>query len=382
MMSYEVVVVGGGKAGLAMGHALTGRGLRAGQDFVILDAGDRPGATWSTRWDSLRLFTPAGCSSLPGLRFPGPPERYPTKDDVAAYLRSYVEEMDLRVRHLTRITDVAMIPHDGPGGGIGGGGGAGDGGHVDGGGCLDGFAVTTTSGSLQARRVVVATGPFHVPSVPAVGARLAPHVVQVHSQAYRNPEQLPAGRVLLVGAGNSGVQIAAELAATRDVTIAVGSRLPVLPQRIAGKDLFHWLTRTRVMDIRARSVAGRLLSRRDVLVGSGTRDLARAGVHVAGRLTDVDGTRVTLTGAAPVTVDAVVWATGYRTDHTWLPPQAVGPDGRVRHRYGITPVPGLAVLGQPWQRTRGSALLGWVGHDARWLTRQILPPRPGSKPTC
>ncbi len=219
--------------------------------------------------------------------------------------------------------------------------------------------------------MVAATGPFQVPAVPRRGADLAARVVQLHSGEYRNPAQLPAGRVVVVGAGNSGAQSATELAETHDVTLAVGTRQPSLPQSLAGRDLFYWLTRTLVMDVTVESRLGRRLDTKEALIGTRLPEVARRGVRLAGRLTAVDGDTVSLTGGDREQVDAVVWATGYRPDYTWLPAEAVGADGWPLHRRGVSPVPGLGVLGLPWLHTRGSALLGWVGEDASWLAEKL-----------
>lgn len=348
MNDLRVAVVGGGQAGLAMGYALMRRGLRPRDDVLILDAGGRVGSTWAARWDSLRLFTPARHSAIPGLPFPGDPDVYPGKDDVAGYLADYAHRFDLPVRHGVRVQRVAQGK--------------------------DGFVLSTTGGPIRARLVVAATGPFQVPTVPAMAARLPETVTQMHSAAYGSSSQLPPGPVLVVGAGNSGVQIAAELAAGHDVTLAVGTRLPTLPQRVAGHDIFTWLTRTGFMDITVDSALGRRMSRRDVLVGTRLRDLPAAGVAVQGRVTTVDDDGAVVLGdGRRVRPAAVVWATGYRPDYSWLPQEAVAPTGWPRHRRGVTSVPGVAVLGLSWQHTRGSALLGWVGRDAHWLARQLVP---------
>lgn len=350
MTRLQVAVVGGGQAGLAMGQALTRRGLRGGEDFVILDAADQAGAAWRDRWDSLRLFTPARFSALPGMAFPGPPDAYPGKDDVAAYLAAYTARFDLPVRHRTPVRRLTQDPA-GPG-----------------------FVLTTDHAPVRARAVVVATGPFQVPAVPTIATHLGPHVNQLHSADYRNPAQLPPGPVLVVGAGNSGVQIAADLATTHHVTLAVGTPLPHLPQRIAGQDIFTWLTRTRVIDLTVDSRLGRRLSRRgEILIGTRLRDLTALGVNLVDRVTATDTHTVTTQDHARISLTTVIWATGYRPDFTWLPTSALDQHGQPRHHRGLTPIPGLAVLGLPWLHTRGSALLGWVGHDAGWLADRLLP---------
>ena len=177
----------------------------------------------------------------------------------------------------------------------------------------------TDRGVVEADKVVVATGPFQVPAVPTVASGLAPDVVQMHSADYRNPSQLPPGAVLVVGAGNSGVQIAAELAATRQVTLAVGARVPSLPQRVARQDIFTWLTRSRAIGISVDTPLGRRLSRRDVLVGSWLSDLRGAGVDLRSRVLAAEGAVVTLQGAHRIQPASIIWATGYRPDFTWLP---------------------------------------------------------------
>jgi putative flavoprotein involved in K+ transport len=197
-------------------------------------------------------------------------------------------------------------------------------------------------------------------------------VVQVHSADYRNPSQLPDGPVLVGGAGNSGLQIASELAATRPVTVAVGTRPPMLPQRFLGRDLFWWLTRLGVITKTADSrLARRLRKRADLVIGTRWRDLARLGIHVRPRLTGMRGRTASFADGSTTDVAAVVWATGYGTDYSWLDvPGAVVGDV-VDNERGITPVRGLSILGLPWLHTRGSALLGFVKDDAAWLAGHV-----------
>ena len=257
----DVVVIGAGQAGLAIGHHLARRGCR----FEIVDAASEVGHSWRTRWDSLRLFSPAEYDGLPGLPFPAPAGSHPGKDEVADYLRAYAEHFDLPVRLSSPVTGL----------------------HRDAG--L--FTVSTPTGTRRARQVVVATGPFQTPYVPSSSADAAPEVQQLHSAHYRNPAQIPAGsHVLVVGAANSGLQIADGLAAGHAVTVAVGSRSPELPQRILGRDLFFWLSRIGFFTVPAGSRLGRRLrSRGDLVIGSRSGDLRRRGVRFAPRLTGFDG---------------------------------------------------------------------------------------------
>jgi len=340
--SYDVVVIGASQAGLAIGSHLAQLGVR----FVVLDAGAAIGQAWRSRWDSLTLFTPAQYSGLPGMAFPAAKDIYPTKDDVASYLQSYVAALDLPVQLNAPVG--ALIRSDGT------------------------YVVTTADQELRAKQVVVATGPFQVPFVPSVAGDLDDAVFQIHSADYRNPSQLPEGEVLVVGGGNSGFQIAEELAATKSVTLAVGQRMPSLPQRLLGKDLFWWLTGVGFMKVSTDSRLGRKLAKRDVLIGSSPRGIRRAGVSIQGRLTSATGRRAVFEDGRTQDVDAIVWATGYRSDLSWIQiPEIKDADGSVGHRRGITDASGLYFLGLPWQHTRGSALIGFVKDDAAFLADRI-----------
>lgn len=336
------LVIGGGQAGLAAGYFLG----RTGQSFRILDVHARTGDNWRSRYDSLVLFTPAGCSSLPGLPFPGDPERYPTKDEVADYLEAYARTLHLPVEHGECVTRVQRLP--------------------------GGFEVRTDRHLWRARQVIVATGPFQAPFVPAFATSLSREVFQVHSSAYRNPAQLPAGRVLVVGSGNSGAQIAEELARTHEVTVALGRRQPVLPQRVLGRDIFGVLGPLGFFDVAAGTRLGRWLQRRDPVIGTDLRHLARAGrLKLTARVVGAQAGTLLMEGGGGLEVEAVVWATGFRPEYSWLEVGVLDEHGRPVQRGGLTTVPGLFFLGLPWQRTRGSALLGGVGRDAEALVKPL-----------
>jgi putative flavoprotein involved in K+ transport len=338
----DVVVVGGSQAALAIAWHLAGQRLR----LVVLDAAPEVGHVWRNRWDSLKLFTPAQYDALPGKPFPAPADTYPVKDQVADYLRAYADEFDLPVRPNSPVTALRRVG--------------------------DRFEVQTSDNTYHARQVVVATGPFQVPFVPPVASKLDPGVAQVHSAAYRNPASLPEGPVLVVGGGNSGFQIAEELAATRQVDLSIGARSPMLPQRFAGKDLFWWLTRLGLMRVTVDSRIGRRASQREFIIGSNRRKLGKTGIRFRPRLVDASGTTARFAdGGTLENVRTVVWATGFRTDHSWVHIPGVVENGTVRHHRGVTDVPGLYFLGLSWQHTRGSALLGFVAADAAYLADRI-----------
>jgi putative flavoprotein involved in K+ transport len=338
---FDVVVIGAGQAGLAIGYFLA----RAGRRFLIVDRADSIAAAWRSRWDSLTLFTPRRYDSLPGLAFAGEPDGYPRRDEVIAYLEQYAAAFELPVELKSAVRSL----------------------NADGG----GFLVALEDRQIEADQVVVATGPFQLPRVPALAEELALDVFQTHSTGYRRPSDVPEGTVLVVGGGNTGFQIAKELAATHRVQLAVGSRQTPLPQMFLGRDLFWWLTKTRLLKKTVESRLGRRLRDRDTLIGSRPRQLKRAGVELKPRAVAASGRKVSFADGSELDVDAVIWATGYRPDHSWIQLPVTDPNRRVSHRRGVTDVPGLYFLGLSWQHTRGSALLGWVKHDAEFIAEQI-----------
>jgi putative flavoprotein involved in K+ transport len=339
----DVLVIGGGQAGLAMGYHLAQRGL----SFQIVDAGTEIGHVWRSRWDSLRLFTSGRYDNLPGLPFPAAPHTYPGKDDVASYLQTYAAKFKLPVRLNTHVASLTRADST--------------------------YVAKAGDGVLEARKVVVATGPFRVPFIPPIADGFDPGVYQVHSAGYRHPGAVPPGNVLVVGAANSGCQIAAELSATHRADLSAGQRLPAIPQRPLGCDIWSWATALRLDQVTADSRLGQRLAGRDQVIGSGPRRLARRhGIRLRPRATKAAGRTVTFTDGSTADYDAIVWATGFRTDHTWIDiPDAKDQQGHILHQRGVTPSPGLYMLGLTWQHTRGSALLGWVGNDAAFLAGQI-----------
>jgi putative flavoprotein involved in K+ transport len=338
---YDVAVVGGGQAGLALGYFLA----RQDRSFLILEREHDVAAAWRDRWDSLQLFTPRRFDSLPGLEFPGDPDGYPTRDEVIAYLKGYATHFDLPIR---LGTPARRLGRD-----------------------RERFVIELDDGGITADQVVIATGPFQEPRVPAFADGLGAQVRQMHSTAYRRPDDLPAGRILVVGGGNTGYQIAHELAATHETHIAVGTRQPALPQRLFGRDLFFYLTKTGLIYKSVETRLGQRMSQKETLVGRLPKIAKRLGVISHGRATDAAGRTVTFADGGQLEVDGVVWATGFRYEHRWIDLPITDAHGRVKHRRGVTEIPGLYTLGLQWQYTRGSALLGFVQHDAAYLASQI-----------
>ena len=339
---FDVMIIGGGQAGLAAGYFLAEQGRR----FVILEAGPSVGTAWRERWDSLTLFTPRRYSGLPGLPFPGDPDGYPTRDEVIQYLERFAETFELpiefnsNVRRLSRENERFVLEVDGR--------------------------------TITADQVVVATGPFQTPYVPKLAEELDSGVWQAHSTGYRRPSDVTEGTVLVVGGGNTGFQIAKELSDTHKVILSVGTRQKPLPQRVAGRDLFWWLTKTGLIHKTVESRLGLRLKDRDTLIGSSPREITRRyGVELKPRAIAVSGRTVRFEDGSEVELDAVVWATGYRPDYSWIDLPILDEHGSLRHRRGVTDVPSVYFLGLTWQHTRGSALLGWVKDDAEFIADEI-----------
>jgi putative flavoprotein involved in K+ transport len=370
--AFDVLVIGAGQAGLAAAWHLS----RAGARYLLVDAATRIGDSWRSRYDSMRLFTPVEYDSLPGLPFPGLAGSYPGKDDVADYLEEYARHLEVP---LLLGTAVLRVRADG-----------------------ERFVAETTGGTLTADRVIVATGACCTPYVPAEpAAGLGAAVVQLHSADYRHPGELPDGPVLVVGAGNSGVQIAEELAAAgRPVDLAVGTRSRALPQRFLGRDLCWWLIRLGLTQVPTGAGArpepgrrGRLVRaawrqlrtldnslqspRRSgggfgTLIGTSWRRVRRSGVVLRPRVVSASPGAVRFADDTSLDVGTVVWATGYRPDYSWLDIPGVIVDGTVEHTGGLTAVPGLAFLGLIGQRSLTSEWLGFVADDAGWVTEHLL----------
>src|SRR5829696_5130318 len=342
----DVLIIGGGQAGLAMGFHLKDTPFR----YRIVERHPRVGDSWRNRYASLVLFTPRSYSALPGLAVPGDPEGYPTKDEMADYLEAYAERFELPVAPGTGIGRLER---------------------VDG-----GFRATTEAGEpIDCRAVVLATGAFQRPAIPPISNELSEEVTQLAPEDYRTPGQLAGGRVLVVGDGATGRQIALELSDNHGVLLAVGRPRRVSPDRILGRSVFWWMDRLGVLRASRESRIGRYLRKADPFPGKGLEleRLRERGVEVVGRVTQAEGKKVSFADGKAAEVDAVVWATGYRDDADWVAiPEVKDDHGNFLHYRGVSPLPNLCFVGRSWQWTRGSALFAGVGEDAAYLTEHIV----------
>lgn len=350
----ETVVIGAGQAGLAVGHHLRRRRRR----FVILEAGARIGDPWRTRWDGLRLFTPARYDALPGMAFPAKGSYLPTKDEVADYVESYATRMDLPVETGMRVDGLW---------------GADDG---------HGFVVAAGGRRFEADQVVVATGAYHAPRIPAFAADLAPSIRQLHSSRFRDASQLRDGGVLIVGASNSGAEIAM-IAARDHATVLAGpdkGKMPVRPEsRLAQAfDLPFWFFINHIATTRnpiGRAALPMVRDHGGPLERIWPSDLTAAGVErvVAKAVAADDRGRPKLDDGRVLDVANIVWCTGYRPDFAWIRLPILGEDGWPLHDRGVVrSVPGLYVVGLPFLFSAASALLGGVGRDAAYIADRIV----------
>ena len=350
--TLDVLIVGAGQAGLALGARLKSTSLR----FGLIERRARVGDSWRNRYDSLTLFTPRAYSALPGLAVPGDPDGFPTKDEMADYLETYATHFDLPVMPNTGIASLERAN--------------------------GGFRAATEAGEeIHSRAVVLATGAYQRPAIPVISKELPAEVLQLTPESYKNPAQLPPGRILVVGDGATGRQIAVELSATHEVFLASGRPRRVSPDRVLGKSIFWWMDKLGIVRASRESAIGRYLMKTDPFPGKDLEleRLRERGVEAVGRLSRVEGKTVTFADGNTTEVDAVIWATGYRDDAERVAiPEAKDADGDFLHERGVSPVPNLYFIGRSWQWTRGSALLTGVGADASYLTGHMLTQLEGS----
>ena len=340
---FEMVVVGGGQAGLAVGYHLA----RLGARFIILDAGARIGDSWRNRWESLRLFTPARVDALPGMPFPAPARALPAKDAMADYLEAYVERFKLPVR-IGAIADGLD--------------------HQD-----DHYVVMAAGVHIEADQVVVATGANQTPRTPNFAAELKPVILQLNAAEYRNPSQLKPGAVLVVGAGNSGTEIALDTARDHRTWLSgrsTGTASPVIFSRPGWWLATNLITRDTTV---GRRVAARMLSRGAPLLRVTLKDIAAAGIERVGRTSGVEDGKPRLEDGQVLDVTNVVWCTGFGHDFGWIHLPVFDHSGHPLHARGVVASqPGLYFLGLPFLYGVTSALIGGVGRDAEYVADHMM----------
>jgi putative flavoprotein involved in K+ transport len=345
----ETLVIGGGQAGLATGYQLSRRDL----PYKIIDANERVGDAWRNRWDSLRLFTPNRLNRLPGMPFPGYHWGFPSKNEMADYLESYARKFDLWVETGVR---VERLTREG-----------------------DRFIATSGNRRFEADNVVVAMSTWQRPRVPDYAAELDPRIVQLHVAEYKNPGQLQEGDVLVVGAGNSGAEVAIEVARTHKVSLsgAGNGALPFRPESVAARVLMPFIGRVvfhRVLTTRTpigRKARPKWISTGEPLIRTKPKDLAAFGVERVPRVTDVQGGLPQLEDGRSVGVANVVWCTGFHPGFSWIDLPVLGPQEPLHRRGIVESEPGLYFIGLKFLYSVSSEQIQGVGRDADYIAGKI-----------
>jgi putative flavoprotein involved in K+ transport len=348
---FHTIVVGGGQAGLSVGYYLA----QQGRPFVILDASPRVGDAWRGRWDSLRLFTPSMFDGLVGLKFPGPPFSFPTKDQMADYLELYARHFQLPVRNGVRVDRLRRA------------------------GSM--YLIDAGPHRLEADNVVVAMSSYQVPRIPAFAQTLDPAILQMHSIDYREPGQLKPGSVLVVGAGNSGAEIAMELAHDRPTWLS-GRDTGHVPFRIDGAAarlfLMRFLFRVvfhRVLTVRTpmgRRMRRRMFTHGAPLIRVKPKALAAAGVQRLARIAGVIDGRPALEDGRQLDIANVIWCTGFGNGLSWIDLPIFEPDGEPRHESGIAAgEPGLYFVGLHFLHSFSSTMIHGIARDAERIAGEI-----------
>jgi putative flavoprotein involved in K+ transport len=346
----ETIVIGGGQAGLSVGYHLARRGL----PFLILDANERVGDSWRNRWDSLRLFTPAKFSGLDGWPQPARPNAFVTKDDMADYLEAYAAKFELPVRGGCRVERLSRSNGR--------------------------FEITAGGRQITADQVVVAMSNYQVPHIPSFAAELDPAIVQLHSNEYRSPSQLREGNVLIVGAGNSGAEIAKELAPHHPTWVSgrdVG-QIPFRPESFLGRHvlvrlvlrgLFH-----RVLTVRTpigRRMREKVLTQGGPLIRVKGKDLDAAGVTRVGRTAGVADGLPQLEDGQTLDVANVIWCTGFAPGFSWIDLPVMGEQEPEHERGVVAKEPGLYFVGLLFLSSMSSEMIHGVGRDADYVASMI-----------
>ena len=345
------MVIGAGQAGLSTGHFLA----RLGLPYVILEAHQRVGDSWRQRWDSLRLFTPARFDGLAGMPYPAPSHSFPTKNEMADYLEAYASRFRLPVRTGVRVDRITRRD--------------------------DRYSISAGDQVFEAEHVVVAMATFQRPRVPAFAAELDPGIVQLHSSEYRNLAQLAPGPVLVVGAGNSGSEIAMETARAGRETWLAGRDVGHVPVRIesaVGRLLLPFVFRVvfhRLLTVDTpvgRKARPKAVSQGGPLIRVKPKDLTAVGVRRVGRVTGVREGRPVLEGEQPILPANVVWCTGYHPGLSWIDLPVFGPGGEPVQERGVAAgEPGLYFVGLHFLYALSSTMIHGVERDARRVAETI-----------
>ncbi len=346
---FHTIVIGGGQAGLAVGYFLA----KQGKNFIILDQNEHTGDSWRNRWESLRLFTPSQFDSLPGSPYSNSINYLPTKDEIATYLEEYEHRFHLPIRHLSKVESLRDNS--------------------------DGFEIMTRSTRFHAKNVIVATGPFQKPYTPGFSDQLDKKIIQLHSVSYHDPSQFPGKKVLIVGAGNSGAEIALEMAKNgKEIWLSgrdVG-RVPAnspIGKAFNGQLIWWIMTHLITVDTPIGKKMQAKGNHRGTPLGRVTlEEVGASGVKLSPKVVGIENGLPKLEDGQILDVEGILWATGFRPDFEWIKLPIFDKNGNPIHSRGVVKdAPGLYFLGLIFQSGLSSSLLGGVGKDAFHIASQI-----------
>jgi putative flavoprotein involved in K+ transport len=340
----DYIIIGAGQAGLAMAYYLK----LLHKNYIILDANSEIGAPWLKRWDSLKLFTPSEFNNLPGMNFPHKKGHYADKYEIATYLKSYVKKFDIPVRSNQKVSSLHKIG--------------------------DSFLVQTQNQEYKAKNIIIATGPFHSPYTPTCTTKVNADVFQIHSEHYKGPNQLQDGDTLVVGAGDSGIQILNEISeGGRKVYFSGDTAIGNLPQEFLGKTLWWWLTITGILSASKYSWLGRkLIKGTQPIIGTDVKSLfKRKNISCIGKTIDANKEDIIFEKRRISSIKNIIWATGFKPNFDWIEGVELDEMGYPKNFRGISNTDGIYYIGLPWLHTRGSATLGGVKKDALFLSQHI-----------
>jgi len=343
-MVYDFIVVGAAQAGLSMAYELEQMNAK----YLVLDKEDQIGASWLNRWDSLKLFTPTEFNHLKGLDFPAPKGHYPNKYEVAEYFKTYVNTFDIPVQLNTLVEKI--YKNEGL------------------------FILEAENETFTSHNVVIATGPFHIPYTPPFYKKISDEIKQWHSNYYKNPNQLQEGDCMVVGAGDSGFQILDEISQTGRKTYFSGqTQIKTLPQEFLGKTLWWWFCKTGFLSIHKHHWLGKIISKsKQPVIGVDVKGiLNRKNVIPVGKTIDAENKTIITENQSIKNIKNIVWATGYRPNFNWIEGIELDKEGYPVHHRGVSNTKGLYFIGLPWLYTRGSATLGGIKKDAKYLANHI-----------
>ena len=341
----DFIIIGAGQAGLAMAYYLK----KKNADYLIVDANEETGAPWIKRWDSLKLFTPSEFNNLPGMDFPHEKGYYADKYEVANYLKSYVAKFEIPIEFNQKITGLKKED--------------------------DYFILKNENKTFKAKHVIIATGPFHSPFTPKFHTKISLDITQIHSENYKNTDQLQEGATLVVGAGDSGVQILEEVSNTNKKTYFSGNtNITSIPQEILGKTLWWWFKKIGFLSANKHTWIGKkLINGGQPIIGTDVKALfKKKNVICVGRSLDANYNEIKFEKDTISDIKNIIWATGFKPNFNWIENIKLDKQSYPNNFRGVSDIDGLYFIGLPWLYTRGSATLGGVQKDAKYLSNYIF----------